>query len=111
MLTNKIDIKDNLAVGAVLAVVILQENEYYIAQIPALNLSAHAKTQEEAEHSLDDAIDLFFKTWNENGRMQFKLAKLGWQPVNHSLEMKGVKVPIELLTSRATVSQKTFATV
>jgi hypothetical protein len=72
----------NLKKGEVqVDVIVYKDGKYYMAYIPALNLTAHSTKKETAVADLEDAVNLFFEHWQQSGKLHEKLTDLGWSCV------------------------------
>ena len=71
----------NVEKGLVIQIdmLLITEGKYHIAYIPSLNITAHAKNEEEAEIRVKKAVNMFFETWAKKGSLDEKLIKLGWK--------------------------------
>lgn len=60
------------------AVLLLKEEETFVAYCPALELSSYGKTEEEAKEYFEDALQIFLKDTLEMGTLEKCLLKFGW---------------------------------
>lgn len=75
-MTNRINLENGFMS---LDILIFEENDVYIAYMPALNLTSHSKDQKAAVKGLNTAVTLFFDHWTKKGQLTEKLSKLGWE--------------------------------
>lgn len=107
-MTNKISLKKE---GGKIQVDVLtfKEDKYFIAFIPALNISSHSTDEKKAVKQLDSAIKLFFDHWVKSGKLDEKLNSLGWtaQP-NKQLKPSenNIHIPLSLLGKEVSRRQK-----
>lgn len=103
-MTNKISLTgDKVQVD----VLIFKEGKYFIAFIPALNLSSHSSDKKKALKSLDGAISLFMDHWKGNGKLHEKLSSLGWelQKDKRFIPSKNnIQIPFSLLGKKHSVT-------
>lgn len=59
-------------------VLILKEDDYFVAYCPSLELSAYAKSIEEAKHSFEREVNVFIDETSKRGTLEKYLIKLGW---------------------------------
>ena len=103
----------NLKKGEVqVDVITYKDGKYYVAYIPALNLTSHSIKKETAVKDLEDAVNLFFEHWSKSGKLDAKLTALGWFPVKTAKKNKmmpsndNISVPYSLLNK--TISRKSI---
>ena len=60
-------------------VVILREDEYFVAYCPALELSAYGKKEKEALASFKNEINIFIEETAKKGTLEKYLLKQGWK--------------------------------
>ena len=60
-------------------VVILKEDEYFVAYCPALELSAYGKKEKEALASFKNEINIFIEETAKKGTLEKYLLKQGWK--------------------------------
>lgn len=58
-----------------LDVLMLKEDDYYVAYCPSLDLSAYGKSVKQAQRSFEKNIDIFFKETNRKGTLEKVLLK------------------------------------
>ena len=61
-----------------LPVVILREEEYFIAHSPVLDLSTSGKSFEEAKKRFEEVVGIFFEELVNKGTLSKVLGDLGW---------------------------------
>lgn len=95
--------KINLSKGEVqVDLISFKDGKYYVAYIPALNLSAHSEKRHDAVTDLQDAVSLFFEYWIKSGKLDEKLLSLGWEPITDDTgkmlpSNESIKIPYSLL--------------
>ena len=96
-------------------VIMYKDGKYYVAFIPALNLTSHSTKEKTAIDDLDDAVKMFFEYWTDSGRLDEKLLALGWKPQKTPKAIKkskmvpsneNITVPYSLLDK--TISRKSM---
>jgi predicted RNase H-like HicB family nuclease len=60
------------------SVLIVQEEECFVAYCPALELSSYGKTEAEAKKSFDEAMGIFLEETERKGTLEKVLLALGW---------------------------------
>lgn len=100
-MTNQI----NLSKGFIsLDVLIFKEDEYFIAFVPALNITSHSKIQKKAKSQIDGAVKLFFDHWGKKGELHDKLSKLGWRREGRENKLtpktESMSVPYSLINKK-----------
>lgn len=74
-----------------------KEEDFFVAIAPSLKLSANSKQSiEKAKNDLKEAINWFFKYYNDTQSLDKELKRLGWK--NHT-EPEYPSIPIGLLES------------
>lgn len=66
-----------------LPVLIIREDEAFIAYTPALDLSTVGKTFDEAKKRFEEVVNIFFEEILAKGTVDEALAELGWHKKNH----------------------------
>lgn len=82
MKTNKINLKDNKIISAVLRVVFYQDSEdgdIVIARCNALNLATHGDDLAHAMKMFDECFCLWVETVNDYNEAKGTLKELGWE--------------------------------
>jgi len=69
---------ESQAIQLQLAVMIVKEGEYYVAYCPALELSTHGESEQEAKEYFEDAVKEFLKDTMQMGTLERLLLKFGW---------------------------------
>lgn len=65
-----------------LLIVIGKDDDFYIALVPSLKLSARSKkSKSEAETDLKKIIDNFFKYYSNQADLESELLRLGWDGI------------------------------
>ena len=59
-------------------VLVLREEQYYVAYCPALELSSYGETEQEARSAFEEAITIFIEETDKKGTLEKVLLKLGW---------------------------------
>ncbi|HBH46317.1 MAG: hypothetical protein A2445_04315 [Candidatus Jacksonbacteria bacterium RIFOXYC2_FULL_44_29] len=85
-----------------LSVSIFKEGEYFVAYLPALDLSTSAKTFSQVQKRVQAIVQIFFEELQESGTTEEVLENLGWlrhrkqlqPPVVVSHELQEVSVPV-----------------
>lgn len=65
-------------VELMIELLLVQEGKHWVALAPALGLSSHARTQEEAKKAFGEALDIFLEETVERGTLEKLLLDLGW---------------------------------
>lgn len=78
----QLDPKTNIS----LPVIFWQEDQYFIAYSPALELTTQGDSLEEARYMFADAAQGFFETIIEQDKLDQVLADLGWKKVKGNWE-------------------------
>jgi predicted RNase H-like HicB family nuclease len=68
--------RDHISVGV--SVLILKENNLFVAYCPALELSSYGKTKKEAKENFYDALKIFIEETHKKGTLEKVLLSLGW---------------------------------
>lgn len=79
---NKIQKKRN-TIKADVEVLIIKEDETYVAYCPALDLSSYGETEKKALHAFGSALNIFFDEIQRKGTLERILLKLGWSLRQH----------------------------
>lgn len=66
-------------VEVTIPVLLWKEDDLFVVQTPALELSTFGETEEEAMREFDDAVRLFFEVCTERRTLNDALLKLGWE--------------------------------
>jgi hypothetical protein len=74
---QKIVRKKNLT-DVELDVLMLKEDDFFVAYCPSLDLSAYGKSVKEAQRSFEKDLDIFFEETTRKGTLEKVLLKLGW---------------------------------
>ena len=61
-----------------LDVLMLKEDDYYVAYCPSLDLSAYGKNRKQALRSFEKNLDIFLDETSRKGTLEKVLLKLGW---------------------------------
>ena len=61
-----------------LDVLMLKEDDYYVAYCPSLDLSTYGKSVKQAQRSFEKNLDIFFEETSRKGTLEKVLLKLGW---------------------------------
>jgi predicted RNase H-like HicB family nuclease len=77
-MTNQI-LKENLKFTINIEVVIVKEDDYYIAYSPALELSAYGDSIEKARQSFTEEVGIFIEETRKRGTLEKYLLKNGWR--------------------------------
>lgn len=104
-MTNKI-VKKNKQIDLTIDVIISQEDNYYVAYCPALELSAYADTIENAKKSFEEEVNIFIEETNKKGTLERYLLKNGW-----CLQSNHYAPPVPDFTTMANIfksSKETF---
>lgn len=76
---NFINIEDSKnIIDLHLSVLVFQEDEYYVALCPSLNLSSYGDTVNEAKLAFDEAVETYIEYGTENGTLHQDLIDNGW---------------------------------
>jgi predicted RNase H-like HicB family nuclease len=59
-------------------VLLFQEDKYFVAYCPALEVSSYGKSEQEAKLAFDEALDIFIQETEKKGSFEKALLKLGW---------------------------------
>lgn len=62
-----------------LSIVIYKEDNYYVADCPALKLSSHGKTVKKAQENFQEALDSWIEVVTTHNCLDSALAELGWK--------------------------------
>jgi len=76
-MTNQI-LKKNLSINIDIEVLIVKEDDYYVAYCPALELSGYGDTIEKAQESFEKEVKIFINETHERGTLEKYLLKNGW---------------------------------
>lgn len=60
-------------------VIIVQEDDYFVAYCPALEVSGYADTIEKAKISFDEEMKIFLSETVSRGTLEKYLLKMGWR--------------------------------
>ena len=74
---NKIQ-KNRNTIKARVEVLIIKEEDTYVAFCPALDLSSYGETEKKALHAFGSALNIFFEETQRKGTLEKALLKLGW---------------------------------
>lgn len=77
-MTNSV-IQSQSKVSITVDVIIVKEEDYYIAYCPALELSAYADSEEKARKSFEVELAIFLKETRERGTLEKYLLHNGWR--------------------------------
>jgi predicted RNase H-like HicB family nuclease len=68
--------QNHISVGV--RVLILKEDDLFVAYCPALELSSYGKNIEEAKDNFKDALQIFINETHKRGTLERALLSLGW---------------------------------
>jgi len=68
--------RNHISVGVI--VLILKEDNLFVAYCPALELSSYGKTKKEAKENFNDALNIFIEETQKKGTLEKVLLSLGW---------------------------------
>ena len=77
-MTNQI-LQDNMKLTIDIEVVIVREDDYFVAYSPALELSAYGDTKDNAIKSFMKEVDIFLEETRKQGTLEKYLLKNGWR--------------------------------
>ena len=80
-MTNKI-IKMKESIKLNVDVYVVQEEEYFVAYCPALELSAYADSVEKAKKAFNTEVKIFLEETHKRGTLEKYLLKNGWRLQN-----------------------------
>lgn len=60
------------------SVILLQEDDQYVAYCPALEVSSYGDTIKEAKAAFDEALEIFLEETTAKGTLEKELLRLGW---------------------------------
>jgi len=66
-----------------LPVSIFKEGETFVAYTPALDISTHGDSLEEAKKQFSELVRIFIQELEQTGKTDEVLQSLGWQKVDH----------------------------
>lgn len=103
MVTDAIQVSDGRLAKGMFRIILFKEGDYFVAQIPTLNLSSHSKVEDKAVKGIDEALDLFFKIY-KNEKLREKLTDLGWIKGVKSLSPSSelVRLPLDIIANGVT---------
>ncbi len=77
-MTNSI-IQSQSKLSITVDILIVKEENYFIAYCPALELSAYADTEEKARKSFEEELEIFLRETRERGTFERYLLQNGWK--------------------------------
>jgi hypothetical protein len=72
-------LQDNMKLTIEIEVVIVREDDYFVAYSPALELSAYGDTKDNAINSFMEEVDIFLEETRKQGTLEKYLLKNGWR--------------------------------
>lgn len=75
--------KDRGGIELTIEVLLVKEGEHWVALAPALGVSSHARTKEEARTAFTEALDIFLEETVQRGTLERLLLNLGWTLRKH----------------------------
>src|SRR5216684_3644925 len=75
---SKIQLNKNKPIKAEVEVLLIKEEDSFVAYCPALDLSSYGATEKSALRELSTALDIFMRETERKGSLEKILLRLGW---------------------------------
>jgi predicted RNase H-like HicB family nuclease len=76
---NVIKVDGNKVFELQLSVLVFQEDKYFVAYCPSLNLSSYGNSIKDAKEAFDEAMQEYIEYGQENNTLHEDLIKNGWK--------------------------------
>ena len=77
-MTNQI-LQGKMSLTIDIEIVIVEEDKYFVAYCPALELSSYGDSKEDALKAFHKEVDIFIKETTKRGTLEKYLLKNGWR--------------------------------